>query len=301
MTQQRLYDFGALLTQTRSKTLAGNVFTPGVYAGMAPTVVSPVSVTLSAGAFMLPNGVLVVENGAVSLVPPVPTLATDYTLTADHDDIQAIGGSTVSYTWRVGLLDRSGDPSTNSLAILWLRHPGSAPVTIDMFSVPEPMKSGAVRSDLDLVSGWYQAPFPFICDHLPLASNITVTAQRHSTGPQHLGIQIVNSAGSGTQAYNGLIPLTGVPRARFVDVYADIPTGGSISFSTGVYTPYDTDGNAVATTPTSIAGAAVGLNTPVGTLALDSTELPVMTLGFTAVVPALTAGIFIKGFRVRAD
>src|SRR4051812_27355493 len=123
MTQQRVYNYGDLLTQRRTKTLGASFFTPGIYVGMGPTVVSPVLVTLAPGAFMLPNGVLVTESSSVELIPPVPTIATNYTLTADHDDIQAIGGSTVSYTWREGLLERSGDPDDNSLALLWLRHP----------------------------------------------------------------------------------------------------------------------------------------------------------------------------------
>ncbi len=300
MVQSRVYDYGSTLTQARTKTLASRLFAPGVYDGMDPVVVSSALLQLTAGCFLLPNGVLVVESTNVDITPPTPASATDYTLTADHDDIQATGGSSVTYTWRTGILARTGSPNANSLALLWLRHPGASSVTLAMLSVPPDVRTGGGVEAIEDLSGWLQAPFSHLCD-ATLGANITATGASHSSGAQHLGVQVSNSAGVGLQNYQFRIPLPAVPYARFIDVYAIIPNLGSISFTTGGFSIVAEDGTAVASTPTIINGPILDLSVPAGTLALASTATQPVTLGVTVSVPALTTGIFLKGFRVRGD
>jgi len=177
MTQSRVYDFGALLTQGRTKKLTTALFTPGIYEGFVPTVVSGTLLELSAGTFLLPNGVLVGETAVTQVTVPTPGVATDYTITADHDDIQATGGSSAFYTLRAGILGREGDPNPNSLALIWIRHTGAGPLTADMLSRPPTLQAGSLLEAIE--DGFLPAPFPQACD-VSRGVNITATQQSHS-------------------------------------------------------------------------------------------------------------------------
>lgn len=297
MVQQRIYDFGALLTQARTKSLAAKLFTPGIYEGLDPTVVSSPFLQLSAGALLLPNGVLIVEDAPVDTTAPLAV--GDYTLTADHDDIQAVGGSPILYTWRSGILDRSGDPNSNSLAVLWLRSTGG-PITPGMLSVPPDVKTGNALPAVELLSGFVQAPF-HLAGNVAQGPNITATAQAHTSGAQHMGVLVFNSAPSGVQTYQFRVPLPALPWARYVDIYADMPNNSSIGFATGIYGMVAQDGSAVTVTPSLVSGLLSGLTTPAATVALASTATQPVTMGITVTVPALSSGVFLKGFRLRGD
>jgi hypothetical protein len=176
MVQSRIYDWGALLTQGRTKTLASSLFTPGVYEGFEPTVISATLIELSPGTILLPNGVLVQESDVTQVTVATPVGAEDYTVTIDHDDIQAVGGSSAYYTLRSGLLGRSADPNTSSVALLWVRHPGSTPLTDDMLSRPPTLQAGAISPAVD---GFVPAPFSAACDVVK-GSNITATQKSYT-------------------------------------------------------------------------------------------------------------------------
>lgn len=300
MTQTRRYDFGALLTQAGTKTLAGHLFLPGIYDNMDPVVVSPALLRLTAGAYLLPNGVLVVESTDVDIIPPTPSVATNYTLTADHDDVQAVGGSPATYTWRTGLLPRFGNPNPNSLAILWLRHPGATNIALSMLSEPAKVKTGADFSALESSTGFIQAPFAQACDVVK-GANITATPASHVSGQQYLGVNILNSAPSGLQTYQARLIMPAFPWARFLDVYAVLANQAAIGFATGGYNIVAADGTVVGATPSVVNGPLTGLDTPIATIALSSTQAQPVTLGITVTVPPGATGAFIKGFRLRAD
>lgn len=303
MVQQRIYDFGALLTQARTKTLASSLFTPGIYEGFEPTIVSPTLLEFSAGTFLLPNGVLVRETDVTQVTIPTPASAEDYTITADHDDIQAVGGSSAFYTLQNGILEREGDPNLNSLALLWVRHTGGGPLTTDMFSRPPTLQAGTLLAAIE--EGLLLAPFPQACDPV-LGSNIQVTQTTHGSGNEHLGTLIQNTAVSGLQTYQFRLPLPPRPRPRSIQVFADIPSLASISFDTAGYEMYQAGGAIVSTTPTTIAGPITALDTraaPAGTFTVGNYDEddPPISLGVTITVPPATSGFFLKGFNLIGD
>lgn len=246
MVQSRVYDFAALLTQGRMKALGANLFTPGIYAGFDPLIVSPALLQLQAGAIMMPNGVMVLESTNVDITPPI--VSGNYTLTADHDDIQAVGGSPVTYTWRNGILPHSGNPNATSLAVLWLRYTGG-PITAAMFSSPLKLRNGAILDDLLDTEGWLQAPFAAMCDVVK-GANIVLTPASHRDGAQNLGLNITNTAAVGFQSVNFTIPLPPLPIVKSIQVFADLPNNASIGFRTTVMT----------LTGPATAGTAVAVN-----------------------------------------
>lgn len=303
MTQERVYNFGDLLTQGRARSLAARLFPPGLYSGFAPTLLGQTAVRLSPGTLLTPNGVMVTETTAVEVpVPPpeegeaLPVDAASYTLIADHTDIQTIGGSTASYSWVDGLVARSGAPDVNSVAVLYCRYDPAAAagaLTAAMFSSPPSPSMGLATEQW----GHIPAPFAQACDvDLSGGPNIAITPASHPDGAQHLGWAITNSAGFNVQQVSFKLPLPLVPRARYVDVYADLSPGASIDV-----TALDSDGDAVALSPATITGPDVGLDEPVATLAVASTTLNAVTLAFEVNVPALSTGVFIKALRVRGD
>ena len=240
MSQTRVYNFGDTLTQSKTKTQASKLLSAGVYEGMNPIITGPATLNLSPGAFLLPNGILVSESTAITSInyppswppglPIPPAATTDFTLTADHDDVQAIGGSAVSYNLRPGIFPRFGSPLPNSVALLWIRHPGSASIDPGMFSLPPKVKNGALQNDLALLNGWMQAPFSDACD-VVAGPNIVQQKVSFPTGPQNTGLMLQNTAIFNDQSFAFSLPIPRFPWARRVAVYADLPATASIAFN----------------------------------------------------------------------
>lgn len=298
MTQSRIYDFGATLTQGKTKTHSSVLFTPGVYEGFQPTVVSASEIQFSAGSFLLPNGVLVSESDPVIVAFATPGVATDYTITAEHGDIQAIGGSAVTYVLNTGILPRSGSPNTASLAVAWIRHPGAIALDQSMVSAPETPKMAAPSETL------VPAPFPASFDEI-LGANVTMDSASHSSGPQTLGLAVSNSAAVGLQTAEFRIGVPSGILPRSIRVFADIPALGSISVTTGTYTPYLSDGTVLSVTGSPIAGPASGLDptgSPAGTFTLGTYDAstPLVSLGFTITIPP-SDNVFIRAIEFVED
>jgi len=297
MTQARVWDFGALLTQARTKTLAAGLFTPGLYRGFEPTIVNATTIDLAPGSYLLPNGVMVTESGATRVVVPTPASPETYTVTADHDDIAAVGGSPAVYTLRSGILGKYGVPLPNSVALLWIRHPGSTPLASPMLVTPPSLQAESFLSLLE--QGFVAAPFPQAVD-IVKGANVTPALVTHSSGPEVPGLRLQNS--SGLQSYQFRLPLP-QRQIRYIDVFADIPALGSISLSTAPYETYDLDGNVVSLTPSSVSGPVTALDprsAPALTAEVGNVEAPLASLGVTVSIPAATAGVFIRGFGFRS-
>lgn len=262
MTQQRIYNFGDTLTQSKTKTQASKLLSSGVYEGMNPVITGPATFNLTPGAYLLGNGVLVSETTPVTNInypsswppglPVPPALTTDFTLTADHQDIQAIGGSPVSYNLRPGILPKVGSPLPSSVALLWIRHPGSASLNPGMFSLPVKVKNGDVLEDVTRLTGWVQAPFEQACD-IVAGPNIQQQRVSFATGPQNTGLLVVNT-GFGVQTLSFTLPIPRLPWARRVAIYGDFPASSSIGLN--------------QTLSVATAGAAAG---PSVTVNLDTT------------------------------
>ena len=381
MTQTRIYDFGALLTQGRAKTLTSSLFTPGIYEGFVPTVISSTMVEFSPGTLLLPNGMLIRESTVTTVTVPTPGSAENYTITVDHDDVQAVGGSAAYYTLQSGILDREQDPNPSSLALLWVRHAGGGPLTASMLSRPPTLQAGTLLSAIE--DGFIPTPFPQACDivkgsnivathksrtvqtgsaaatlaaaggglitvtglvgmttasvgrHLVLtgagtstnngsfpimsyvsptsvviSDNATApgsdTASWREDEPWNLGLQVVNTAVSGLQTYSFRLPLPTRPQPKQIEVFASIPSLGSVGFGTTPYLLFDADGDVVTTTPTLVSGPVIAIDprsTPAGTIVLASYDASIapVSLGVTLVVPPATAGIFLKGYNLVGD
>lgn len=262
--QQRVYNFGDTLTQGKTKTLASRLLSAGVYEGVEPVIVSDVSalINLTPGAFLMPNGVLVVESTTITNISyPVswpPAGAADFTLTADHDDVQAIGGSPVSYTIRAGNLPASGSPFPNSLALLRIRFPGSAALNQGMFSVPLKVKNGALLDYILTGEGWSPAPFPNACN--VVAGPNVIQKNTSFGGPENQGVLVYSTAAFNSQTFQFTIPIPRMPWARRVEVYADLPASSSIGFNTlmRTFTAPAPVGTNVTVSVDSIVGFAVG-------------------------------------------
>jgi hypothetical protein len=210
MVQRRIYDFGSLLTQERTKTLATSLFTPGIYGGMEPVIISGTQLQFQLGTYLLPNGVLVGEDSNVAITIPTPPGPQDYTVIVDHDDIQATGGSPALYSLVDGIRDREGDPNPNSLALLWIRHTGGGPLTAEMLSRPPILQAGTLLSAIE--DGFMPAPFVRACDEVK-GANILVTSQSHSP---NFGTGAILSATGATTV--GQIDVTGLTGMSIDDV-----------------------------------------------------------------------------------
>lgn len=250
MVQQRIYNFGDVLTQGRTKALTSRLMAAGVYEGMDPVITSSASLKLTPGAFLLPNGVMVIETADVTEVeyPPSwpPVSPADFSLVAEHDDIQAYGGSAVVYSLRPGLLPPATDSGTT---ICWLRHAGSAPLNPGMVSIPPKLKNAdSLRHSLQEF-GWLQAPFADMGEVVS-GSNVQQVKGVHISGPHHAGLKIVNSSTTTAQNFQFMLPLPRIPWARRIEVFADIPTSASIGFnlsSTNMTAPAVASVNSVLT------------------------------------------------------
>jgi len=301
MTQTRIYDFGALLTQGRAKAFATSLFTPGIYEGFEPTIVSPTLVEFGPGTLLLPNGVLVRESGTTQVTVPTPASPTDYTITADHDDIQAVGGSPAFYTLRTGILDRSADPNPNSLALLWIRHTGGGPVTVPMLSRPPTLQAGTLLNAIE--DGFIAAPFPHACD-VVFGPNITAVQKRRTVQTGTASVTLA-AALSGSIVVTNLTGMTTASVGRYL-----LLSGATTPANNGLFriTAY----NSPASVTISDNGVAPGSDTAawkeeephnLGLQIVNSavSGLPPVSLGVTITVPPATSGVFLKGFNLVGD
>jgi len=226
MVQQRIYDFGALLTQGRTKTFATSLFTPGIYEGFVPTIISSTLIEFSAGTLLLPNGVLVRETATTQVIIPTPASAENYTITVDHDDIQAVGGSPATYTLRSGILAREQEPLPNSLALLWVRHTGAGPLTDSMLSRPPTLQAGSLLNAIE--DGFLAAPFPTMCD-VTAGPNVTAAQQSFAVN-SGAAAAILGAAGGGVITVTGLTNMSANSVGRYL-----LTSGGVNPLNNGAF------------------------------------------------------------------
>lgn len=283
MTQQRIYDFGAVLTQSRTKSLAANLWSPGLYQGLAPNIVGPDTFQLTPGALLLPNGILVDEAAPVNVVLAPswpPAIPTDYTVTAEHADIQSVGGSAVIYVMQAGVLPDVGSPQPNSLTVLRIRHPGAVPINTGMFSSPPYQKNGSVLSLVAQREGTLVPPFGMF--DVVAGSNIQQALVTHPSGLQHLCLRIRNTSATIFQTLRFRLRLPSFPQAKSIAVTLDLPTYGTLSLSSTTET-VAADGSSIAVTPATSNGPQA-LGTPVVFTLANSLTAPT-ALGMNITLP----------------
>jgi hypothetical protein len=121
---------------------------------------------ISAGSCLLPDGVLIIENEIKSLVIPISSLATDYTVIYQLEDTVTLGGSPAILRLLSGI--KRQEDFTDATILGWIRYQGgSVPLSSSFFIQPSSLRI-ARRADA----------FSYI-NHCPLTairsqSNMTV-------------------------------------------------------------------------------------------------------------------------------
>lgn len=141
MSQQRILNYGDDFTYDKYKVAQGALNTPGVYSGYNITVVAPSIVGLSANGYLLqPDGILVTESTLVQLaLATLPTVATVYTITCRHTDIEEFGGAPAIYAIEVG--NYSVGSLSNGVVLGWINHPGGS-VPLSLSFITQAVKNG---------------------------------------------------------------------------------------------------------------------------------------------------------------
>lgn len=293
MAQERIWNYGALLTQARMKALARALSQPGICAGFAPTVVGPSNIALSPGSLLMPSGLLVTESTTVYIDDvPTPSSAADYTLVARSTDPQSIGGATATYVWVSGIQPTvSGD----DLAVLWLRHPGSTTLSLSLFASPPTVNPSAIFASTRDVFGTLDAPFAHAVD-VTKGSNCTITPASVSSG-RYCGASYANSALVGTQNVSFRLKAKTLGRPRSIAVYGTLPALGVLALSGGI----DTAGNAVTLLPASVNGALTGLETPLLTALVGPAVAPLSSFLVTLTLPPNSVTAFLSKVVVQPD
>jgi hypothetical protein len=125
MAQKRTWNFGDTFSAKKAKDAQKALHLPGRYTGYNATVLASDKISLSSdGVVLLPNGILVSEDTNINITfPTLPSVATVYSITVRHSDINTIGGAPAVYAIETGEL-----PSvlSDGVVICWVYHPGGA-------------------------------------------------------------------------------------------------------------------------------------------------------------------------------
>lgn len=141
MTQQRIWNYGDTFTAEKIKQAQGALNCSGVYSNYNISVYDVNKLSLSANGFLLqPNGILITETGAVILtLNTLPSLATTYTITCRHTDVNQLGGAEAVYDIEEG--NFAVGSLSDGVVLGWIYHPGSA-VPFDLSFIEEAPKNG---------------------------------------------------------------------------------------------------------------------------------------------------------------
>ena len=128
MAQKRFTDRGRPYDHEAWRSLYKYTLSPGVYSGytLSPSSTSASQVVISAGALLLPTGIVVVEDSEVTVqiegVFP-PSAPTNYTIKTEHSEaaMGLIGGEAMTYAAEAALLT---EQPSNGVVLGWIRHPG---------------------------------------------------------------------------------------------------------------------------------------------------------------------------------
>lgn len=120
MAQTRIFNFGDTATQAKIKTAFQKLLPSLVYEGCDLSISGVTTVTIASGSLLLPDGVLVSEDSAVTISVPITGAAEDFTIVCTHVDEAIIGGAGATYSAVSGFLSSY----TNSTILGWIHYPG---------------------------------------------------------------------------------------------------------------------------------------------------------------------------------
>ena len=198
MAQQQAFNFGDPLVQ-RLLNLHARAIGIGTRAGLvvSPSA-SPGYIALSAGICVTPEGIVIERTVPAELVFVPPALAGTYTVCLVHNNTAEVGGSQATLEVLAGKLDALADPTSGSVALAYIYHPGSAlPVTANMI---EAVSQGEYAGRPADVLSLFMPPARM----WDIVSGVDVTATIAQLGatPNAVGLILFNAAVSGTQAYS---------------------------------------------------------------------------------------------------
>lgn len=174
MSQKRIYDYGDPVTAEDDNLTRRHLNNAGVYTGMDLGVDTSGNLTLAAGAILLPDGFLCVEDDELTLTFSPPGRATNYTVVATHDDRSITGGVEVEYAIQSGL----STTVTDGIPIGWIYHPGGGATLTATMLQDAPKVGEAAATEVDTAPILLQAPFiNTYSDTAAMGANVTFTGQ----------------------------------------------------------------------------------------------------------------------------
>jgi len=168
MSQRRLNIFGDFIDAMDLPDALSHMFSAGRYSGNVFSVADSSHLRLSAGAFMLPNGVVVLEDEYKDLLIPNSSAPISYTVLYQSEDDLLMGGSPAILKLVSGLYQQ--ETFTDSTVMGWVVYQGgSVPLSASHFFQPNYLR---------VVS----APSTFLWEMLsPLPAALRVGAWQETT------------------------------------------------------------------------------------------------------------------------
>ena len=135
MSQRRINIFGDFIDAMDLPEAFSHMFSAGRYTGNVFSVADSSHLRLSAGSFMLPNGVVVLEDEYKDLLIPNSSAPISYTVIYQSEDDLLMGGSPAILRLTSGLYQQ--DIFTDSTVMGWVVYPGgSVPLSASHFLQP---------------------------------------------------------------------------------------------------------------------------------------------------------------------
>ncbi len=139
MSQRRINVYGDLIDTADMPDMISNIMAPGRIIGCNFTVAGSDLMYVTPGSCLLPDGVLVLEDEAKSLIVPNSSLPADYTIVYQLEDTIILGGSPAILRLLTGIKRQQDFP--DGVILGWLRYPGgSIPISPEFFIQPSHLR-----------------------------------------------------------------------------------------------------------------------------------------------------------------
>lgn len=255
MAQRRYLEYGVAVDYKVVNLLHSCFHSSALLYGFDPVVANENTYTLSDGASLNADGLVIIESSTNNIVVPITSAAKEYTLVVYHEDIEVIGGSEAYFT----LVDGIVSSYTNGTIIGWIEYPGGS-VNIDesMYTKAPVIKHDSLDIPRHDEEEKLIAPFTEMVTTIT-NSNVVETFEQDSENK----LTRLLTAGSGTQIIEFVINrVSREKELKHIDINLHTSTTTSIECEVN-----DTDGNQVLLSTISGTGVdqTISLDTSAGT------------------------------------